>query len=51
MSKWGEIIYSIKVIEVLININFLLEDLWFFGVINWKDDKVWVISKEGNIIF
>lgn len=46
MSKLGEIIYSFKVIEVLININFLLVDLWFFDVINWKDDKVWVISKR-----
>lgn len=51
LSKWGEIIHSIKVTEALTNTNFSLEDPWFLGVINWKDDKVWAISKEGPIIF
>lgn len=51
LSKWGEIIHSNKVTEALTNTNFSLEDPWFLGVINWKDDKVWAISKEGHIIF
>lgn len=46
LSKWGEIIHSFKVTEALTNTNFSLADPWFLDVINWKDDKVWAISKR-----
>lgn len=46
LSKWGEIIHSFKVTEALTNTNFSLADPWILDVINWKDDKVWAISKR-----